>query len=413
MTPVMADLALARRLERAEGLANRAFVEARARRNPPSGACWREVAGTLAMFDGVASPCTQTFGLGLFDPVNSGDLDVIEEFFRERGAPVIHETCPIAQKELWPLLADRGYRPIEFTSVMVRDLSEVGIDSGTVEVSVAGEDEREVMAQTSAAGWSESMEIPADFLEMMRTISSAASVVSFLARMDGQPVAAAALNINEGVALLAGASTIPEARRRGAQRGLLMARLAYAAGVGCDLAMMGAEPGSSSQRLSDRLYAHKMAARRIIALLMPEPIQSFEKHAKLVPLFHYFLLPLALFTLIGSGVNLYSSFDDHERLYSASLIFVISLMIMMTAFFARTFALKAQDRAIRAEENLRHYVLTGKLLDRRLSVGQIVGLRFASDEEFPALAQKAAESGLAQKEIKRSVKNWRADHDRL
>jgi len=156
-----------------------------------------------------------------------------------------------------------------------------------------------------------------------------------------------------------------------------------------------------------------MAARRIIALLMPEPIQSFEKHAKLVPLFHYFLLPLALFTLIGSGVNLYSSFDDHERLYSASLIFVISLMIMMTAFFARTFALKAQDRAIRAEENLRHYVLTGKLLDRRLSVGQIVGLRFASDEEFPALAQKAAESGLAQKEIKRSVKNWRADHDRL
>jgi hypothetical protein len=86
---------------------------------------------------------------------------------------------------------------------------------------------------------------------------------------------------------------------------------------------------------------------------------------------------------------------------------------MMTAFFARTFALKAQDRAIRAEENLRHYVLTGKLLDRRLSVGQIVGLRFASDEEFPALAQKAAESGLAQKEIKRSVKNWRADHDRL
>ena len=136
---------------------------------------------------------------------------------------------------------------------------------------------------------------------------------------------------------------------------------------------------------------------------MPEPIQSFEKHAKLVPLFHYFLLPLALFTLIGSGVNLYSSFDDHERLYSASL----------TAFFARTFALKAQDRAIRAEENLRHYVLTGKLLDRRLSVGQIVGLRFASDEEFPALAQKAAESGLAQKEIKRSVKNWRADHDRL
>lgn len=146
---------------------------------------------------------------------------------------------------------------------------------------------------------------------------------------------------------------------------------------------------------------------------MPEPTQSFEKHTKLVPPFHFFLLPLALFTFIGSAVNLFESFDDHARLYSASLIFVLALMAMLTPLFARLFALKAQDRAIRAEENLRHYVLTGKLLDRRLTVPQIVGLRFASDEEFPALAQKAAETGMAQKEIKQSVKNWRADDYRV
>jgi hypothetical protein len=72
-----------------------------------------------------------------------------------------------------------------------------------------------------------------------------------------------------------------------------------------------------------------------------------------------------------------------------------------------------QDRAIRAEENLRHFVMAGKPLDRRLTVKQIVGLRFASDGEFVELARKAAEEGLPQDTIKKSVKSWRADHDRV
>jgi Family of unknown function (DUF6526) len=72
-----------------------------------------------------------------------------------------------------------------------------------------------------------------------------------------------------------------------------------------------------------------------------------------------------------------------------------------------------QDRAIRAEENLRHFALTGKLLDPRLSIKQIVGLRFASDGEFMELARKAAEGSMSQDEIKKSVKNWRVDHDRV
>ena len=72
-----------------------------------------------------------------------------------------------------------------------------------------------------------------------------------------------------------------------------------------------------------------------------------------------------------------------------------------------------QDRAIRAEENLRHFALTGKLLDPRLTIKQIVGLRFASDAEFVDLARKAAEASMPQDEIKKSVKSWRADHDRV
>jgi hypothetical protein len=77
--------------------------------------------------------------------------------------------------------------------------------------------------------------------------------------------------------------------------------------------------------------------------------------------------------------------------------------------FCRTFALKAQDRAIRAEEQLRHYVLAGKLLDGRLTVKQIVGLRFASDAEFVALAQRAAEQNMDPEAIKKAVTSWRAD----
>jgi hypothetical protein len=125
------------------------------------------------------------------------------------------------------------------------------------------------------------------------------------------------------------------------------------------------------------------------------------------------LLPIIFLTFIGSVVNLVESWGDHQRMYSASLIVVLTVCVTLTALFARMFAVKAQDRAIRAEENLRHFVMTGKLLDPRLTAKQIVGLRFASDEEFVALARRAAEDGLAQKDIKQAVKNWRADTDRV
>ena len=89
------------------------------------------------------------------------------------------------------------------------------------------------------------------------------------------------------------------------------------------------------------------------------------------------------------------------------------MILVMLFAFARTFALKAQDRAIRAEENLRHYVLTGKLLPSSLRVGQIVALRFAPDAEFPALVEKAATNNLSGKEIKQSIQNWKADFYRV
>ena len=109
------------------------------------------------------------------------------------------------------------------------------------------------------------------------------------------------------------------------------------------------------------------------------------------------LLPVIFVGLIGSLVNLRESAGDHQRLYSASLLVLVTVALFLVALYARSFALRAQDRAIRAEENLRHFVLTGKLLDARLSMRQIIGLRFASDDEFVALAQKAAAAGMVAK----------------
>ena len=145
---------------------------------------------------------------------------------------------------------------------------------------------------------------------------------------------------------------------------------------------------------------------------MPSPVQSYAHHARIVPGFLAILLILLL-TVIGSCVNLYQSWGDHERIYSASLVLVLSCCALGTALFARTFPLKAQDRAIRAEENLRHFVLTGRLLDARLTALQIVALRFASDHEFVELAKKSADQGTAPKDIKQAIKNWRADDYRV
>jgi hypothetical protein len=146
---------------------------------------------------------------------------------------------------------------------------------------------------------------------------------------------------------------------------------------------------------------------------MADKVQSYANHARVVPLYHYGTMGLLLLTLIGACVNLYQSWGDHVRLYSASLLVALSVATMLVALFARLFALKAQDRAIRAEEQLRHYVMTGQLLDSRLTVQQIVGLRFASNQEFVALAERAANQNLSARDIKQAVRNWRADTDRV
>lgn len=141
--------------------------------------------------------------------------------------------------------------------------------------------------------------------------------------------------------------------------------------------------------------------------------QNYKNHARLVTGFHGVLSILLLAGFIGSIMNFYTSLPSSSNLYSASLIMLLFISGIIMFAFVRLFPLKAQDRAIRAEENFRYYLLTGKPFPPELRMGQIIALRFASDDEFPALAARALKENLTSKEIKQSIQNWKADHYRV
>ncbi|HEV2802325.1 MAG TPA: hypothetical protein VGW12_17770 [Pyrinomonadaceae bacterium] len=264
---IFSDLNLARRLERTEGYTNAEFVETRARLFPDSHAEWKEIAGAYAMFDGAASMLTQTFGLGLFQEITASEMDALESFFQERGAPVFHEVSPMAPPELAGLLNERGYQPIEFTNVLYRPISLDRDDLPTptnekIKVRVVGEDEHELWADTAAHGWSEFTEYADQIRELSLLTAKRRGTSAFLAELEGVPIATGGIGIHEGVVLLAGASTVPEGRRQGAQLALLGTRLRFAAEHGCDIAMMCAQPGSTSQRNAER-HGFRIAYTRI------------------------------------------------------------------------------------------------------------------------------------------------------
>jgi hypothetical protein len=139
--------------------------------------------------------------------------------------------------------------------------------------------------------------------------------------------------------------------------------------------------------------------------------QNFKNHIRMVPVWHYITPLIWLALLIGSIVN-FANADASAR-YSASLLIVVSIMFLIYYWYTRSFALRAQDRAIRAEENFRHFILTGKPFDKQLRMGQIIALRFASDEEMPALAKRAVTENLSQKQIKEAIQNWKPDYYRV
>ena len=141
--------------------------------------------------------------------------------------------------------------------------------------------------------------------------------------------------------------------------------------------------------------------------------QNYKNHGRYELWYHFVLLAIIMGLVAGSVWNFYRAYNHASGRLVALLLFGLSIVCIFFWIYARDFALRAQDRAIRAEENFRHFVLTGKPLDSRLRMGQVIALRFADDAEFVSLAQRAADENIKGYDIKKEIKNWSADHYRV
>jgi len=144
---------------------------------------------------------------------------------------------------------------------------------------------------------------------------------------------------------------------------------------------------------------------------MPDKPQTYANHGRVHPIFHFVVLPILLINLIVSIVWLV-----REPGFTSAWYLVMAVALIIMALLIRTNPMKVQDRVIRLEERLRLYALLPESQRGRipeLTEDQLVGLRFAPDEELPAIAERALNEKLTRKEIKKAIQNWRPDHWRI
>jgi Acetyltransferase (GNAT) family len=255
MTPLILDLALARRIELAEAHAAVDCAEALERMRPGGVGAVERIAGGFAIYCGAGSPVTQAVGLGLDGVVSEEEFDRLEEFYRSRNEAVRVETCPLADPSLVRHFGERGYRVTEFSNVMALPLRGVSLPEVDGPSSAAGltmerigKQQMDLWTLTVSQGFSENFPVTQEILEVMKMFALGANVECYLARVDGAVAGGATLALRQGVAGLFGASTLPAFRNRGVQTALLKERLRRAMTENCDLAVCIAQPGSSSQR---------------------------------------------------------------------------------------------------------------------------------------------------------------------
>jgi hypothetical protein len=211
-----------------------------------------EHAGAYAAFDGRESPITQSFGLGLLEPLNQSTLEVFEHFFESHDARVEHEMSSFAGADALDLLCRRGYRPVEISSVLCQPVVATAVDQrSNLRVRVL-ESHDDAWTDVCVRGWSHMPELQEVLQDLGRIALACEATRCVLAEIDGMPAGAAILSLHDGIALFGGSTTVPELRRRGAHTALLQARMRHAREHRCELAMVVAPPGSDSQRNAER-----------------------------------------------------------------------------------------------------------------------------------------------------------------
>lgn len=142
--------------------------------------------------------------------------------------------------------------------------------------------------------------------------------------------------------------------------------------------------------------------------------QNFKNHGRIDPQFHFVTFFVLIANLVFSIVHLLRHWGNAP--VASAWFVVLSLAVFVPFFKLRTYPLKVQDRVIRLEERLRLQALAPAAWHAqiyRLTEDQLIGLRFAADDEVVELAKHALEGDLSRKQIKERIKNWRADNWRI
>ncbi len=272
---LFASTELAARVERAEVGLLAAGAAAVGRRQPALDLYVEELAGGLATWTGPGSPLNKVAGLGFAGPLDEAALARVEEQLLARGGPVRVELSTLAEPGLAALLTRRGYALAGFENVLGLDLqgwSAPPVAEG-VAVTRSGDDEFATWLDTVVTGFAtpDLQGVPSDesppreaLERVIGDLASAEGFSHYLARRHGGLAGGASLRLGGGVALLCGAATLPEHRRRGVQGALLTTRLAEARAAGCDLAVVTTQPGSKSQENVQRQGFDLLYARAVL-----------------------------------------------------------------------------------------------------------------------------------------------------
>jgi GNAT superfamily N-acetyltransferase len=231
---MFADTALVRRIEAAEALNAAGCGES------------IEIGGGYASFAGVGSPLTHAIGLGLHGLVAAADFDRLEDFYKSRGSAVNLDLYPHADWSMFELVAARGYRIVECNNVLV------GPVAGSPDARVRMVDDAEVWSRTVVEGFFPATNFSEPELDVCRRLLKLENATAWLATVDGNAAAGAAMNTRGKLALLFADSTLQKYRGHGLHLALIRARLKQAADMGCDLATASTAPGSTSQHNYER-----------------------------------------------------------------------------------------------------------------------------------------------------------------
>lgn len=248
------DLDLARRLEATKVQAGTACMWGVAAVNPRRAAVAQPAAGGIAAFAGVGSPLTHALGLGMAGAVAESELDQLEQFFLDRGSGPAIDLCPLADASLLNGVAARGYRLVEFNSVLFREIDGgVRVPPPTPGLEVRRCDPSERLRWADVVGRAFfGDETPAALVETFAAMASMPDGEPFLASLDGRAVGGGTMGMWDGIAYLMTNATNLDARGRGVHTAVLAARLARAAEAGCTLAMVSVVPGTASHRNYER-----------------------------------------------------------------------------------------------------------------------------------------------------------------